>query len=161
MAIHIVAIAWAHLSANKELIRKAFLNCGIFIHFNGREDQLISIKGVNNTAIDRNGWFGYSEVGNALYAYATIPDDDDLMTALVSATEGMSIKLVTQKQLQTECARRGIPKSGTKPKLLAKLQAHEAQIGGGQEAGYRPHYRPNKEDEFAIIGTYNVRNSDA
>jgi hypothetical protein len=154
MATHIVAIAWAHLSADKELIRKAFLNCGIFIHPDGREDQLISIKGVNNTAIDPNGWFGYLEVGNALDAHATIPDDDDLMTALISATEGVSIKLVTQKKLQAECARRGIPKSETKPELLAKLQAHKAQIGGGQEAGYRPHYRPNEKDEFAIISTH-------
>jgi hypothetical protein len=149
-----VAIAWAHLSADKKLIRKAFLNCGIFIHFDGRKNQLISIKGVNNTAIDPNGWFGYSEVGNALDAHATIPDDDDLMTALVSATEGMGIKLVMQKQLQAECTRRGIPKSGTKPELLAKLQAHKAQIGGGQEAGHRPHYRPSEKDEFAIIGTH-------
>jgi hypothetical protein len=76
------------------------------------------------------------------------------MTALVSATEGVSIKLVTQKQLQAKFARRGIPKLGTKPELLAKLQAHKAQIGGGQKVGYRPHYKPNKKDEFAIIGTH-------
>jgi hypothetical protein len=76
------------------------------------------------------------------------------MTALVSATEGVSIKLVTQKQLQAECARRKIPEAGTKPELLAKLQAHKAQIDGGQKAGHKPHYRPNKEDEFAIIGTH-------
>jgi hypothetical protein len=126
MATHIVAMAWAHLSADRELIRKAFLNCGIYIHLDGRENHLLSIKGVENTAIDPNGWFGYSAVGNALDAHATIPDDDDLMTALVSATEGMSIKLVTQQQLQAECARHGIPRSGTKPELLARLQAHEA-----------------------------------
>jgi hypothetical protein len=46
MATHIVAMAWAHLSADKELIRKVFLNCGIFIYFDGRENHLISIKGV-------------------------------------------------------------------------------------------------------------------
>jgi hypothetical protein len=151
MATHIVAIAWAYLSADKKLIRKAFLNCGISIHPDGRKNQLISIKGVNNTAINPNGWFGYLKVGNALDAYATIPDDDDFITALFSATENVSIKLVTQKQLQAECARRGIPKSGTKPELLAKLQAHEAQIDGGQEAGYRPHYKPNEKNEFAIM----------
>jgi hypothetical protein len=55
------------------------------------------------------------------------------MTALVSATEGVSIKLVTQKQLQAEYARWGIPRSGTKLELLARLQAHEA--GGGQGSG--------------------------
>jgi hypothetical protein len=59
MATYIVAMAWAHLSADKELIRKAFFNCGIFIHSDGREDHLISIKGVENTDIDPNGYFGY------------------------------------------------------------------------------------------------------
>jgi hypothetical protein len=50
---------------------------------------------VDNTAIDPNGWFGYLAVGNAFDAYATIPDDNDLMTAMASATKGVSIKLVT------------------------------------------------------------------
>jgi hypothetical protein len=99
MVTHIVAIAWAAMQADKELFRKAFLNCGIFIHPDGREDHLISIKGVDNTAIDPNGWFGYSQVGNALDEHAIVPDDDDLMTALVSAAEGVIIKLVTRKQL--------------------------------------------------------------
>jgi hypothetical protein len=85
--------------------------------------------------------------------HATIPDDDDLMTALVLATEGVSIKLVTQKQLQADCARRGIPRSGTKPELLARLQAHEAQHGGSQGTGHGPGYGPG-EDEFATISTH-------
>jgi hypothetical protein len=55
IATHIVAMAWAHLSADRELIRKAFLNCGISIHPDGRKDHPISIKGVDNTAIDPNG----------------------------------------------------------------------------------------------------------
>jgi hypothetical protein len=152
MATHIVAMVWTHLSANRELIRKAFLNCGISIHPDGREDHLLNIKGVNNTAVDPNGWFGYSAVGNALDAHAIIPNDDDLMTALVSATEGVSIKLVTQKQLQAERARRGIPRSGTKPELLDRLQAHEA--GDGQGTGHRPGYGPGEEDEFATISTH-------
>jgi hypothetical protein len=76
------------------------------------------------------------------------------MTALVSAIEDVSIKLVTQKQLQAECARQGISKLKTKPELLAKLQAHKAQINGGQKADHRPHYRLSEKDEFAIIGTY-------
>jgi hypothetical protein len=130
-------MAWAHLSANRELIRKAFLNCSISIHPDGREDHLISIKRVKNTNIDPNGYFGYSQMCNALDNYCTIPADDDLMTALVSATEGMRppLKLVTKEQLQEECERRGLAKSGNKPELLATLQAHEAQqqAGGDDE----------------------------
>jgi hypothetical protein len=148
MAKYIAAIAWAHLSADRELIRKTFLNCGSFIHSDGRKDHLLSIKGVDNTAIDTNGWFGYLAVGKALDAHTTIPDDDNLTTALVSATEGVSIKNVTQKQLQAECARQGIPRSGTKPELFARLQTHEA--GGRQRTGHKP----GEEDEFATISTH-------
>jgi hypothetical protein len=90
---------------------------------------------VDSTAIDLNGWFGYSAVGNALEAHALIPDDDDLMTALVSATEGVSIKLVTQQQLQAECERRRIPRLGTKAELLARWQAHEAMAARGPAKG--------------------------
>jgi hypothetical protein len=131
---YIVVIAWAAMQADRELFRKAFFNRGIFIYPDGRKDHLISIKGVNNTAIDPNGWFGYSQVGNAFDKHAMVPDDDDLMTALVSAAEGVTIKLVTRKQLQAECLRRGIPKSRTKPELLARFQAYEAQ-GAGQGTG--------------------------
>jgi hypothetical protein len=74
-------------------------------------------------------------VGNALDNYCTIPADDDLMTALVSAIEGMKppLKLVTKGQLQEECERRGLAKSGNKPELLARLQAHEAQQADGDD----------------------------
>jgi hypothetical protein len=152
MTIHIVAMAWAHLSADKGLIRKTFLNYGVSIHSDGRNNRLFSIKGVDSTAIDPNGWFGYSAVGNALEGHALIPNNHDLMIALVSATEGVSIKLVTQKQLQAECARRGIPRSGTKPELLARLQAHEA--GGGQGSGQGSGYGAGEEDEFSTIITH-------
>jgi hypothetical protein len=68
-------------------------------------------------------------VGNAFDNYCIIPADDDLMTALVSAIEGMRppLKLVTKEQLQEECERRGLAKSGNKPELLVRLQAYEAQ----------------------------------
>jgi hypothetical protein len=129
IATHIVAIAWAYLSTDRELIRKMFFNCGISIYFDGCENHLISIKGVDNTVIDSNGYFGYLQMGNALDNYCTIPADDDLMTALVSAIEEMrpSLKLVTKGRLQKEYERRGLAKSGNKPELLARLQAHEAQ----------------------------------
>jgi hypothetical protein len=68
-------------------------------------------------------------VGNALDSYCTIPADDDLMTALVSPIEGTRppSKLVTKGQLQKECERWGLAKSGNKTELLARLQAYEAQ----------------------------------
>jgi hypothetical protein len=82
-------------------------------------------------------------VGNALDNYCTIPADDDLMTALVFATEEMRppLKLVTKGRLQKECERWGLAKSGNKPELLARLQAHEAQQQNGGYGG--------EEDEVA------------
>jgi hypothetical protein len=85
-------------------------------------------------------------VGNALNNYCTIPADDDFMTALVSAIEGMRrpLKLVTKTQLQEEYKRRGVTKSGKKPELLTRLQAHEAQQQGGGHDG-------DEKDEVASI----------
>jgi hypothetical protein len=147
-------MAWAYLSADRKLIRKAFFNYGIFIHSDGREDHLISIKRVENTDIDPNGYFNYSQVGNAFDNYCTIPADDDLITALMFAIKGMKppLKLVTKEQFQKEYERQGLAKSGNKPELLARLQAHEAQQAGGDD-----------EDEVAsiyiILGTLMSINS--
>jgi hypothetical protein len=56
-----------------------------------------------------------------------VSPDFDHITALISATKELNtnIKAVTLRQLQEKCMRQEIPKSGTKPKLLAKLQTHE------------------------------------
>jgi hypothetical protein len=55
-------------------------------------------------------------------------EDFDYITALISAIEELkpSIKTVTLKQLQKEYVNRGLAKSGTKPGLVARLQAYEA-----------------------------------
>jgi hypothetical protein len=67
------------------------------------------------------------------------------MTALVFAIDGMRpLKLVTKTQLQEKCERWGVTKSGNKPELLARLQAHEAQQQGGGHGG-------DEEDEVASI----------
>jgi hypothetical protein len=92
----------------------SILRCGIFILPNGTEDHLINIKGVDNSSIDPNGWRNSSEHRN----YEVVSEDFDYMKP--------SIKTVTLKQLQEECIHRGLAKSGTKPELLARLQAYEA-----------------------------------
>jgi hypothetical protein len=147
------------MQTNKKLFCKAFLNCGMFIHPDGRKDHLINIKEVNNTAIDSNGWFGYSQMGNVFNKHAIIPDDDDLITALISAAEGVIIKPVIRKQLQAKCLRQRIPKSGTKPELLARLQAYKAQKAG-QKTGDVAN-DGNENDKLAsihiILGTLFTR----
>jgi hypothetical protein len=143
----IVGRAWARLKLETAMISQSFRDCGISIHPDGRENHLINIKGIDNNLLDPNGWRGWSDYRS----HEIVSDDCDYMTALISASEelGYSLKAVTLKQLQEECIRRGIPKSGTKPELLAKLQAHEVQQTGGQKAGV-------DDEEFApvvVLGT--------
>jgi hypothetical protein len=136
MVTTIVGEAWDQLRKNSGMIKQAFLQYGISIHPDGREDHLINIKRVDNSLLDPNGWRGLSE----FRSHEVVPEDFDYMTALISATEELkpSLRSVTQKQLQEECISRGLAKSGAKADLLARLQAYEAQ-------------QATKEEEFATI----------
>jgi hypothetical protein len=51
MAIVVVAEAWEAVAVNRGLIQKAFLNCGISIHSDGSQDNLIFIKNIDNSCI--------------------------------------------------------------------------------------------------------------
>jgi hypothetical protein len=115
-----------------------------FIHPDGHEDHLINIKGVDNSTIDPNRWHGWS----AHNSHAIVDEDFDYMTALISATEELkpSLRTVTQKQLQKECVRRGLAKSGTKADLLDRLQVHESQQNSGGNT-----IQNNIEEEFADV----------
>jgi hypothetical protein len=114
------------LKADTGIIKQAFLQCGNFLHSDGRENHLINVKGVDNTLLDPNGWRGWSKYRS----YEVVSPDFDCMITLISATENLNtnLKAVTLKQLRDECTRRGISKSGIKPELLTRLQAHEAQL---------------------------------
>jgi hypothetical protein len=70
------------------------------------------------------------------------------MTALISATEELkpSLKTVTLKQLQEECMRRRLAKSGTKADLLARLQLNESQHNSGGDE-----LESDIEEEFASV----------
>jgi hypothetical protein len=124
MATVIVGRAWERLQKDPDLIKRAFLHYGISIHPDGTENHLINIKKVDNSSINPNEWRSSSEYRS----YEVVSEDFDYMTALISAAEELkpSTKTVTLKQLQEECVHRGLAKSGTKPELLAKLQAYEA-----------------------------------
>jgi hypothetical protein len=89
---------------------------------------LINVKEVNNSLLDPNGWRGWTEDG-FLAAHKEVSEDYNYLIALILATEELKppISSVTLKELQEECVRCGIAKSGTKPDLLARLQAHDAQ----------------------------------
>jgi hypothetical protein len=88
-------------------------------------------------------------MGNVLNKHAIILDDNNLITALISAAEGVIIKSVIRKQLQAKCLRQRIPKSGTKPELLARLQAYKAQKAG-QKTGDMAN-SGNEDDKLASI----------
>jgi hypothetical protein len=138
----IVGRAWARLKLETAMISQSFRDCGIFIHPDGREDHLINIKGIDNNLLDSNGWRGWFDYRS----HEIVSADCDYITALISASEKLeySFNAVTLKQLQEQCIRRGVSKSGTKPELLAKLQAHEVQQTGGQKANV-------DDEEFACV----------
>jgi hypothetical protein len=58
MTIVIVGRAWKRLKADTGMIKQAFLQYGISVHSDGRENHLINVKGVDNTLLDSNGWRG-------------------------------------------------------------------------------------------------------
>jgi hypothetical protein len=132
------------LKSDSKLIQQAFLQFGISIHPSGHEDHLINIKGVDNSRINPNGWRGWS----AHNSHDIVDEDFDYMTALISATEELkpSLRTVTQKQLQEECVRRGLAKSGTKADLLARLQLNESQQYFGGDG-----IKSDIEEEFAAL----------
>jgi hypothetical protein len=144
MATIIVARAWERLKEDLDLIKQSFLQCGISIHPDGHEDHLINIKGVDNSTIDPNGWRDWS----AHNSHAIIDEDFDYLTALISAIKELkpSLRTVTQKQLQEECVRRWLAKSGTKANLLARLQLHELQQKFGNDK-----VQSDIEEEFADV----------
>jgi hypothetical protein len=135
MATIIVDRAWERLQKDPKLIKRAFLQYGIFIYSNETENHFINIKGVDNNSIDSNGWRSLLEYRN----YEVVSEDFDYMTALILAAKELkpSIKTVIFKQLQKECINRGLAKSGIKLELLARLQAYESDNV--------------KTEEFAII----------
>jgi hypothetical protein len=73
MATIIVGEAWDRLRKDSKMIKQAFLQYGISIHSDGREDHLINIKRVDNSSLDPNGWRGWSE----FRSHEVVSDDFD------------------------------------------------------------------------------------
>jgi hypothetical protein len=58
MAIVIIARAWKRLREDFDLIKQAFVQCGIFIYSDGHEDHLINIKRVDMSRSAGTGGIG-------------------------------------------------------------------------------------------------------
>ena len=56
MTTHVVAAAARKLAQKAELVRKAFIECGISIDPDGCQDHLIRIKDISSSDIDFTGW---------------------------------------------------------------------------------------------------------
>jgi hypothetical protein len=72
MATVLVAEAWEAVAANRGLIQKAFLNCGISIRPNGSQDHLISIKDIDSNSIQPNNWRGIASFDTPLKKHAVV-----------------------------------------------------------------------------------------
>lgn len=63
-----MAAAWAEVSANKSMIRRAFEKCGISVPIDGSGDQLINIKGLSDYTVEED---------EGLYEMDTDNDSDE------------------------------------------------------------------------------------
>ncbi|EEU38504.1 uncharacterized protein NECHADRAFT_88606 [Fusarium vanettenii 77-13-4] len=124
MVTHVVASALKRLSAKSEMVKKAFLNCGISIRPDGAEDWLIRIKDIPSDQIDFTGWEEAEEV---------IVKDEDPVDPLCDDEEFLvadddELLLHTQyheeviKQLQERLRKRGLRVSGKKADLIQRLR---------------------------------------
>jgi hypothetical protein len=131
MAIVVVAEAWAAVASNKDLISKAFPNCGIFIHSDGSQDYMIFIKDIDNQAIDPNSWRGY-RFDKPLEEHAVIDQTLDLAEQLVAIGEDLTISRAARLKkadLQEECGKRGLATTGTRRDLIDRLTVIDSKEG--------------------------------
>ncbi|EEU38462.1 uncharacterized protein NECHADRAFT_88644 [Fusarium vanettenii 77-13-4] len=124
MVTHVVASALKRLNAQSEMVKKAFLNCGISVRPDGTEDWLIRIKDILSDQIDFTGWEEAEEV---------IVKDEDPVGPLCDDEEFLAadddeLLLRTRyheeviKQLQERLRKRGLKVSGKKADLIQRLR---------------------------------------
>jgi hypothetical protein len=127
MVTHVVAAALRRLNSNPDLVKKAFLNCGISVRPDGSEDCFISIKDISADQIDFTGWENAEEV--------VVKDEDPVDPffddqELISADDS-ELMIITRyheqvmARLREILKERGLKVSGKKADLIQRLQDHD------------------------------------
>lgn len=133
MTTHVVAEAARKLADEKaDLVRKAFLECGISVHPDGSQDHLIRIKDISNSVIDFAGWETQEDpVIGQEDDFAELPEANDTFDEFLLEEEEFlprnNYRTLLVKELKDLCRQRGLAVSGAKKVLIERLEQLDAQ----------------------------------
>ncbi|KAI0184938.1 DDE superfamily endonuclease-domain-containing protein [Xylaria flabelliformis] len=135
MATYVVGNAWkrAFTLENKALVARSFVVTGISIHPDGRDDGLISIKGVRTANLRLDDWYTIPEFRDQMAIIASPPTALDELQYYELAGEGLGMpqnnyRSLTNAYLRELLGQRGLKRAGNKLELVKRLEASDEQI---------------------------------
>ncbi|KAI0855431.1 DDE superfamily endonuclease-domain-containing protein [Xylaria cubensis] len=135
MATHVVGNAWkrAFTPENKALVAKSFVVTGISIHPDGRDDCLISIKGIKPEDLRLDEWYTIPEFRDQMAVIASPPTALDELQYYEIAGEGLGMpqnnyRSLTNAYLRELLRQRGLKRAGNKLDMVKRLEASDEQI---------------------------------
>ncbi|KAI1818975.1 DDE superfamily endonuclease-domain-containing protein [Xylaria intraflava] len=134
MITHVVGNAWmrAFQPENKAMVASLFIKTGISIHPDGRDDTSISIKGIDPSKLDLNGWYCPPEERENLIEQAKlVPETPARLREYIEENEDFELPApttyeATKKVLAEMCKDRGLKVTGTKSVLITRLKDDDA-----------------------------------
>ncbi|KAI0911726.1 DDE superfamily endonuclease-domain-containing protein [Ustulina deusta] len=143
MATHIVGNAWkrAFTAENQALVAGLFEKTGISIHPDGRDDHLISIKGIDSSQLRLDDWYRqpgeHTNLEIAEVITALESGNEFLATAEVLGMPQNTYRCLQNKVLKEMCRQRGLYVSGSKIEMVNRLEDADAiQIASNN---HQPH----------------------
>ena len=132
MTTHVVAAAAQKLSQKADLVRKAFIKCGISIYADGSQDHLIRIKDISSSDIDFTGWEAQEDpVIKQEEDFKELSVAGDMVDEFILQQEEYlprnNYRILLVKQLKDLCKQRGLAVSGAKKVLIERLEQEDAK----------------------------------
>jgi hypothetical protein len=132
MTTIIVKKAWDRVKRHPEMIRESFLRAGITTSPTGRQDHLISIKGVEN--IDLTGWETAEEISvKSEELVSRLCDDEELFFGPAEDFNEdiltYTLKGMKMPQLKDLAGRNEISTIGKKSDIIERLKSHFLRSG--------------------------------
>lgn len=137
MTTWIVAIAAKKLySERKEMVQRAFVQCGITIRPDGTQDDQIKLKDIPATDIDFSGWETAYESYIKQEDHCEIDPAFDDIEEFTTSAEGLGLPHFastrytreTAATLKKLCGQRGLKKTGKKVDLIRRLEAADREV---------------------------------
>lgn len=120
MTTWVVSKAAAKLASRPDLVKKAFVECGISISPNGSEDNLVKIKDIKPEDIDFSGW---ENAADPVVKFEHIVDQfrDEEEYGLADDSSYLALLSLRKADLIELCRLRGLPVSGNKGDLAQHI----------------------------------------